>query len=141
VQSLAASAPAVLVIDDDPGLLRSFVSVLGAYGIPIATARNRNEGLAAFRWSSPAVVLTDIVMPGLEGIGTVMAMRRARPSVKIIAMSGGDAAGKSDFLTIATRLSADAVVHKPIDVDELVKLLRTLLRPSRYWPARARSVQ
>jgi CheY-like chemotaxis protein len=131
VQSPAASVPAVLVIDDDPGLLHSFVSVLGAYGIPIATARDENEGLAAFRWTSPAVVLTDILMPGLDGIGTIMAMRRARPGVKIIAMSGGGPVGKSDFLTIAKKVGADAVVHKPFKVDELIRLLRTFLKPGR----------
>jgi CheY-like chemotaxis protein len=126
MQSLAPSA--VLVIDDDAALLRSFASVLEAYGIPITTARNGHDGLAAFRWASPAVVLTDIIMPGLDGISTFMAMRRERPATKIIAMSGSGRMGKSDFLNVAKKLGADAVIHKPFEVDELVKLLRTFLR-------------
>ena len=126
--SNASSAPAVLVIDDDAALLRSFENVLEAYGIPIATARNGPDGLAVFRWALPAVVLTDIIMPDLDGVSAIMEMRRERPGVKIIAMSGSGRIGKSDFLTIAKKLGADAVVYKPLNVVELVMLIRTFLR-------------
>jgi len=130
VPSPTTSAPAVLVIDDDAALLRSFASVLAAHGIPITTVRNGHDGLAVFRWAPPAVVLTDIIMPEQDGISVIMAMRREHPATKIIAMSGGGWVGKSDFLIIAKRLGADAVVYKPVDVDDLVKLLRTFLRAS-----------
>jgi DNA-binding response OmpR family regulator len=128
VQSPASSASAVLVIDDDPALLHSFATVLGTYSIPITTARDGLEGLAAFRRVSPAVVLTDIIMPEQDGIGAIITMRRERPATKIIAMSGGGLIGKSEYLAIAKQLGADAVIHKPFDVDELVKLIRTFLR-------------
>jgi len=130
VQSPASRASAVLVIDDDPALLNSFATVLSAYGIPIATARDGLEGLAAFRRISPAVVLTDIVMPEQDGIGAIMTMRRERPATKIIAMSGGGGMGKRDYLTIAKNLGADAVIHKPFEVDDLMKLIRTFLHPA-----------
>jgi two-component system chemotaxis response regulator CheY len=130
VQSPTSSASAVLVIDDDPALLDSFATVLGTYGIPTTTARDGREGLAAFRRVSPAVVLTDIVMPERDGLETIMAMRRERPAAKIIAMSGGGLIGKSGYLAIAKQLGADAVIHKPFDVDELVKLIRTFLHAS-----------
>jgi DNA-binding response OmpR family regulator len=130
VQSPASSASAVLVIDDDAALLHSFATVLDAYGIPIATARNGLEGLAAFRRIWPTVVLTDIVMPEKEGLETIMTMRRERPATKIIAISGGGRVGKSEYLTMAKNLGADAVIHKPFEVDGLVKLLRTFLHPA-----------
>ena len=130
MQSPKTSAPEVLVIDDDAALLRSFASVLAAHGIPITTVRNGHDGLAVFRWAPPAVVLTDIIMPEQDGISTILAMRRECPATKIIAMSGGGPIAKSEFLTVAKKLGADAVVHKPVDVDDLVKLLRTFLRAS-----------
>jgi DNA-binding response OmpR family regulator len=120
----------VLVIDDDASLLHSFEHVLEAHGIPVATARDGYEGFATFRWSSPAVVLTDIFMP--EQYRTAVAMRSARPGVKIVAMSGANPAGRLDFLTIAKKLGADAVVHKPFEVSDLVKLLRTFVRRRQY---------
>ncbi len=128
MQSPASSASAVLVIDDDPELLDSFADVLGICSIPITTARDGLEGLATFRRISPAVVLTDIVMPEQDGISTIITMRRERPATKIIAMSGGGRVGKSDFLTVAKKLGADAVIHKPFNVDELVRLIRTFLQ-------------
>ena len=126
VQSAATGAECVLVIDDDPDLLHSFTHVLQAYSIPIATARAGHEALAAFRWYSPGVVLTDIVAP--EQYQTALAMRRARPKTKVVAMSDGAAVDKVDFLTIAKKFGPDAIVHKPFEISELVKLLRTFMR-------------
>ena len=118
----------VLLIDDDLGLAHSFTQVLDVHGIPIAVARDEYEALAAFRWSAPAVVLTDIVVP--ERRHTVIAMRRARPNLKLVAMSGGRVA-KLDFLTIAKKSSADAIVYTPFAAAELIKLLRTFVHDRR----------
>src|SRR4029077_3024128 len=128
-QARAAATSTVLVIDDDPALLHSLTTVFEAHGIAIATARDGMAGIAAFRRLAPAVVLTDILMPEQDGIGTIMAMHRERPDAKIIAMSGGGRVGKSDFLDIAKRLGADMVIHKPFDVDELVAAVRRYLKP------------
>jgi DNA-binding response OmpR family regulator len=122
----AARAPCVLVIDDNPVFLRSLVRLLQVYGIEVATARDGREGLATFRRISPTVVLTDIDMPVQNGIRTLTAMRRERPGVKIIAMSGG--AHKSDFLTMVKKLGADSAVEKPFDVGELVATIRQYLK-------------
>jgi CheY-like chemotaxis protein len=121
-----AAAPEVLVIDDDPALLHSLITALGAFGIPIATARDGRAGLKVFRKIAPKVVITDIIMPEQDGIAVIMAMRRERPDVKMIAMSGGGRLGKSDFLTIARKLGADATIAKPFEVDKLVALIRAL---------------
>jgi two-component system chemotaxis response regulator CheY len=115
----------LLVIDDNPAFLRSLVRLLAVHGLDVAVARNGREGLAIFRRISPAVVLTDILMPVQDGISTLMAMRREQPGVKIIAMSGGGL--KSDFLTVAKKLGADSTVEKPFDVGELAALIRRYL--------------
>jgi DNA-binding NtrC family response regulator len=125
LQSAATAMDCVLAIDDDPHLLQSLIEVLQPYGIPIATARDEHEALAAFRWYTPAVVLTEIATP--ERYRTALAMRCARPRMKIVAMSGGTGVRRLDFITIARRFGPDAIVHKPFDVSELVKLLRTLV--------------
>ena len=118
----------VLLIDDDADLVSSFAQALEVHDIPVAVARDEYEALAAFRWSAPAVVLTDIVVP--ERRHTVIAMRRARPNLKLVAMSGGRVA-KLDFLKIANKASADAIVHTPFAATELIKLLRTFLHHRR----------
>jgi len=124
-----AGGPAVLVIDDDPALLHSLAALFEAYSIRFVTARDGREGLKIFRRISPAVVLTDIIMPEQDGIGAIMEMRRERPGVKIIAMSGSGRCGKADFLEVAKLLGADATIHKPFDIDELVATVRRHLMP------------
>lgn len=128
-QSTTTSTDCVLVIDHDTDLLHSFIQVLQAYDIPIATARDEYEALAAFRWYRPGVVLTDILAP--EQYRAALAMRRARPNTRVVAMSGSTGAERVDFLRIAKTFDADAIVHKPFDVSELVKLLRTFVQ--RRW--------
>jgi DNA-binding response OmpR family regulator len=128
VQRAEPISPAVLVIEDDPALLHSLAALFEAYGVHFVTARDGREGLEIFRRISPAVVLTDIIMPEQDGIGVIMEMRRERPGVKIIAMSGSGRCGKSDFLTVAKKLGADSVIHKPFDIDELVETINRHLK-------------
>ena len=125
-QSTASSMDCVLVIDHDPHLLQSFIDVLQAYGIPIATARDEHEALAAFRWYAPGVLLTDIVAP--DRYRSALAMRRSRPAMKVVAMCGRAGVCRLDFITHAKRFGADAIVHQPFDVSGLVKLLRTFVQ-------------
>jgi len=128
-QRPAPPAPAVLVIDDDPAMLDSLAALFQIHGISIATAQDGVAGLEVFRQISPAVVLTDIIMPEQDGIGVIMELRRERPGVKIIAMSGGGRIGKSDLLMIAKQLGANSVIQKPFDTGELVATVRGHLKP------------
>jgi CheY-like chemotaxis protein len=123
-----AAGPTVLVIDDNPAYLLSLESLLETHGMRVAKARDGAEGLALFRTIAPAVVLTDIIMPERDGISAIVLMRRERPDVKIIAMSGAGRIGKSDFLTVAKQLGADEVMPKPLDIDRLVMMLRRCLQ-------------
>jgi DNA-binding NarL/FixJ family response regulator len=59
------------------------------------------------------LVLTEIVMPDKEGIETIMAIRRDKPELKIIAMSGGGRGDKSSYLELAALLGASRTLSKP----------------------------
>jgi CheY-like chemotaxis protein len=128
---LVHSAPmpaTVLVIDDDPDMVESLAMMLRDHGFPVLTANDGVRGLEMFREYKPAVVLTDILMPEQDGIEVIMTMRRERPAVKIIAISGSGRIGKSDFLTIARKLGADATFEKGHKAGELLELLKTMLQ-------------
>jgi len=122
------AAPTVLIIDDDLAVLESLEMVLKAAGFRVLTARNGWEGLRVFRQHAPAVVVTDIMMPEQDGIGTMLQMRRERPNVKVIVMSGGGYIDTWDYLTTARELGADATFRKSLDTDALVEKLGELLR-------------
>ncbi len=119
--------PTILLIDDDPGVLRTIEIILIDLGYRVRTAADGEKGLLLFRADPPDIVITDIIMPGKEGIKTMIEMRRLRPTVRIIAMSGGGPSLKFDLLAMAAKLGADRVLPKPFDGDQLATLVESLV--------------
>ena len=72
-------------------------------------------------------MITDIIMPVKEGIEVIREMRRERPAVKIIAISGGGRSGPLNYLDMARAMGADDAITKPFDPDELVERVQACL--------------
>jgi len=119
----------ILLIDDDIEMLRRLTEVFLAADFAVHAAPDGLVGLRRFEMSPPDVVVTDILMPEREGLETIMAMKQARPAVKIIAMSGGGRIAAGDFLKLASALGADAVIAKPFRLADLLKLVEQILAP------------
>jgi DNA-binding response OmpR family regulator len=130
----APAHPAILLIDDDRTFLKSLARLVGALGWPAMAAENGLTGLALYRRYRPAVVLVDVLMPGLDGIETIVQLRRVSRGVKIAAMSGGGEIGKTECLAAAIRFGADLGLQKPFDRTTLARVLETLLH-RRHRPA------
>ena len=71
------------------------------------------------------LVLTDMIMPGIDGIETIQKIRRLYPALKIIAMSGASAQGL--YLAAAAKLGADAILHLPFTQTQLRETITHLL--------------
>jgi DNA-binding response OmpR family regulator len=125
---LVPAADTVLVIDDDPDIVESLAMMLEDHGFRVLTANDGVRGLEVFREQKPAAVLTDILMPEQDGIGAIIEMRRERPEIKIIAISGAGRMGKTNPLAIARKLGADATFEKGRSANELLLLLKATLR-------------
>ena len=125
---LVPAADTVLVIDDDPDIVESLAMMLEDHGFRVLTANDGVRGLEVFREQKPAAVLTDILMPEQDGIGAIIEMRRERPEIKIIAISGAGRMGKTDPLAMARKLGADATFEKGRSANELLLLLKATLR-------------
>ena len=110
----------VLVIDDELDVRDAIERVLTRAGYSVRTAGDASDALAERRRSQADVVITDIIMPEQEGIETIMRMKRERPEVKIIAISGGGRIGNVDVLTAAKSLGADHIIAKPFEAEELL---------------------
>jgi DNA-binding NtrC family response regulator len=117
----------VLVIDDDDGVRDSCIELLRAFGFEGIAAKNGRQGLATYRQMRPAVVLTDLLLPNMDGIEIIREIRRIAPEAKIIAMSGGAKLDKADLLDSARLLGADATIPKPIDADLLLTTISRML--------------
>jgi DNA-binding response OmpR family regulator len=109
-------------------MVESLAMLLEDHGFAVLTANNGARGLEAFRGHRPVAVLTDILMPEQDGIETILQIRRERSEVKIIAISGAGRIGKTDFLTIARKLGADATFEKGRSANELLVMLKAMLR-------------
>ena len=110
----------ILIIDDDDLVLYTLSKILRSAGDTVVTAKNGARGMTAFRSEQPDLVITDIVMPEQEGLGTIMMLRRECPQARIIAISGGGRVGNLDALEAARTLGADEVIPKPFEADILL---------------------
>jgi len=112
----------VLLIDDDAALLSLMAMAFTAAGYITRTAENGLKGLLMVDSYQPDLVITDIVMPEMEGIGAILQIRRKPRPPKIIAISGAGPGGRRDYLSWARHLGADEVLAKPFRTSRLVSL-------------------
>jgi CheY-like chemotaxis protein len=119
----------LLIIDDEANLRAALRCSLERLGHIVTEAGDGNEGLALFNPALHDVIVTDIVMPGTEGLALLMEVRKYRGATKVIAMSGGGMFGAGSYLRTAKQMGADAILAKPFSCDELEATLAGVLQP------------
>jgi DNA-binding response OmpR family regulator len=117
----------VLLIDDDAALLGLMAHAFAAAGYATLTAENGRKGLQLLEAYRPDLVVTDIVMPEMEGIGAILQIRRKPRPPKIIAISGAGPGGRRDYLSWAKHLGADEVLAKPFRMSQIVAVANRLV--------------
>jgi DNA-binding response OmpR family regulator len=128
--------PRILLIEDDTTLRRALRLGLERAGHEIVEAGNGREGIAAFRRTPADVVVTDLIMPEVEGVETIRRLREMGATVPILAISGGGRGSPRDYLHIAQHLGANQVLEKPFEIDALRTAIATLLAaPTETDPA------
>ena len=114
----------ILVVDDEPQILRSLRTTLASHGYDVQTAATGEEALAAADGRLPDLVVLDLVLPGLSGL-EVCRRLRARSSLPILVLS---ARGDERDKVAALDLGADDYLTKPFGVNELLARIRAALR-------------
>jgi DNA-binding response OmpR family regulator len=117
----------VLLIDDDLVLLGLMADAFTAAGYTTRTADNGRKGLLALETYEPDLVVTDIVMPEMEGIGAILQIKRKPRPPKIIAISGAGPGGRRDYLSWAKHLGADEVLAKPFRMAQMMALASRMI--------------
>ena len=118
----------VLVVEDDPDLLKLITTAFARAGFKAYSARNGRLGVQLLRALKPDLMVTDIVMPEKEGIATIIEAKAAAPNTAVIAISGGGAYGRSEnFLQWAEELGADEAMAKPFPMSQLLTAARVVL--------------
>lgn len=117
----------VLVIDDEAALRATLRTALEDAGYRVVEAGDGSEGLTQFAREKPDLVLMDIIMPNMEGIETILELRKQKVATPIIAMSGGGRLDATDVLEIAGKFGTEKTISKPFRMSEMVKAVRSLL--------------
>ena len=112
----------ILVIDDEKPTLKMFRLTLMAYGYEVLTAENGQEGLDVFERERPRIVLTDIKMPGMNGIEVLRRIKQIDPTAEVIVITGH---GDMDLAIQALNLDAADFINKPIQRHLLEQALKS----------------
>ncbi len=118
----------ILVIDDDEAFRTMLRRTLERAGHEVTEAEEGAAALAALSEKAIDLVITDIVMPGMEGLETIRTLRRSKPQLKIIAMSGGGRMKPEGYLEAAHVFGAVRILTKPFENKELFAAIKQALR-------------
>jgi two-component system KDP operon response regulator KdpE len=114
----------VLVVDDEPAILRTLRTNLRGHGFDVETAENVRDALAEYERTRPDIVLLDLGLPDDDGLALIRGIRERAPT-PIIVVSARDA--EQDKVS-ALDLGADDYLTKPFSVDEQLARIRVALR-------------
>ena len=107
----------ILIVDDEPFMIDMMLLILTELGYEVSTAGNGKEGLRILESVQPDLVITDIVMPDMEGIEFLRALAKERKNLPVIVMSGHAIGMK--FLNSAHAFGAKATLQKPFTPGQL----------------------
>ncbi len=119
----------ILVVDDESNIREITEATLVRFGYQVVTAVDGTNALAVYSQHGPEIagVLTDLAMPYMDGTSLIRALRKMKPAIKIIAMSGLMSGGQMAELT---ELNVDAVLSKPFSAETLLTTLAPVVSGS-----------
>ena len=113
----------ILIIDDEKPTLQMLSLFLEACGYEVYAAENESQGMSQFKEIAPAVVLTDIKMPGKDGLVVLTEIKAIAPRAEVIVITGH---GDKDLARQAKDLGASAFFNKPLDTDALDRTIKEI---------------
>ncbi|MCP4022014.1 MAG: response regulator [Desulfobacteraceae bacterium] len=119
----------LLIVDDNEDILSTFYEFFNSMGYEVKTAEDGFVALKILRDKSNFfdVLITDLVMPNISGVGLISIVKKEYSHLKIIAMTGyGDQPG-----ALASEAEADIVLFKPIDLFKIENTITRLLNPEK----------
>jgi len=120
----------ILVIEDDAIMREALAEWLETAGYAVRTAADGSAGLAAVRSAAPALVVTDIHMPGLGGAAVITELKQRHPGIPVIAISGLFNSGHGLDADAAIALGAARVLGKPFKRGEFLLSVKDVLGSS-----------
>jgi CheY-like chemotaxis protein len=117
----------LLLVEDDVSLRRVMAQILTRAGYTVSEARNGRVAIKVLAETPVDIVVTDMIMPEMDGVETIRFLRREYPAVKIVAISGGGISSAESYLVIAQKMGVQRTLAKPFTPDELMTAIREAL--------------
>ena len=122
-----APASRILVIDDDPLIRAALRGILEPVGYSVEEAANGREGIDQNRQCPADLVITNIVMPEMDGLELIRELHAVKPGLPLIAISGYDPKDESGYLALAEEYGALRSFSKPFDRAEVLEAVKEAL--------------
>jgi CheY-like chemotaxis protein len=115
----------IVLADDVPEIRFAVGEFLAPTGATILEASTGRQAMTLLRENACELLITDVLMPDMDGIELITLLRRANSSVPIVAISGGDGPFSADYCTrLAKILGAHAVLTKPFTPQQLMDAIQ-----------------
>jgi two-component system cell cycle response regulator len=115
----------ILLVDDDPSILEILTDLMAIFGHDYVTARDGDEAIEKLKHNSFHIVLTDMMMPNMDGMELLKHINANYPSIKVIVVTGYD---RTFTYTDVIRAGASDFVSKPFNTDELEAKINRIVR-------------
>ena len=132
----AGPAGTVLIVEDEPGMRALYVRVLTAIGFAVREASNGRQACRALETDTVDLILTDLLMPEMDGIELLAWLRRNGMTVPVLMISGANVELGRDYLAACKDLGAAATLEKPATPEALIAAVRALLPRATLSPLR-----
>lgn len=116
----------ILIVDDNESFLELLSEFLNDNGYDVACSINGEDAKNKFVEFKPDLVVTDIVMPDVDGIELLLGLRNINPDIRVIVMSGGNRGHADIYLQMADKLGANAILNKPFQLSDLLAQIKKL---------------
>jgi YesN/AraC family two-component response regulator len=114
----------ILVIDDEPSLLEGIKCFLESNQYAVLTASNGLAGISIIGDKKIDLVVTDIIMPEMDGMELISYLKKSNPEIHIISMSGGGRFQQEFYSEVAAMLGIDAFLKKPFTTQMLLSTIK-----------------
>lgn len=117
----------ILVVDDEPLIREAIALTLRGSKHGVLEASDGQAALGVLSREKVDLVISDIIMPEMDGIGLIVAIRKRYQDIRVICISGGDRTGGPDYLDMAPKLGAQMILPKPFTPRQLLASIEAVM--------------
>ena len=117
----------ILIVDDEEQMRLALRKMLEREGYSVREAENGDKAIRIHRERQADLIITDIIMPEKEGLGTIVEIKSEFPDTKIFAMSGGGKNSPEQYLRMANGLGVDRIFVKPFNREDILSAVAEVL--------------